>query len=366
VKKLGCLAVIIALVAVGIPVGVLAMSTTSPENTMKPVVAVSGIPKRMLEAYQLAQAKIGDAVRGCRGMTWAVVAGIAKVESNHASGRGIAEDGTLKKPIYGPRLTGSGVGGNTSFFADTDGGKYDGDSTTERAVGPFQFMPATWAAHGQDANGDGRKDPQNAGDAALGAAAYLCGNGRNLADPGQLHDAVYSYNQSEAYVADVTGWITRYTQLGARGVGGGKATGDAKTVIDAALTQRGVPYSWGGGNASGRSTGTCCSPGGKSGAHIEGFDCSGLTQYAFAKAGVRLPRTAAAQSGVGKRIPASAGTRALRPGDLVFFGYRSDSTIYHVGIYVGDGQMINSPKPGTHVRREAVWSDGYAGGARVI
>ncbi|WP_308123089.1 C40 family peptidase [Streptomyces geysiriensis] len=104
-------------------------------------------------------------------------------------------------------------------------------------------------------------------------------------------------------------------------------------------------------------------------ARIKGFDCSGLTTYAYAQAGIRLPRTAAAQAGVGRRIPASAGTRALKPGDLVFYAYAPgrDSTIYHVGIYVGSGQMVNAARPGTVVRLDAVDAmSGYAGGARLL
>ncbi|MFF4282891.1 NlpC/P60 family protein [Streptomyces kronopolitis] len=366
-KKLGCITALLGLVLFVLPLGVIAIAGAKPypQPRTQSVSAVSGIPPRMLRAYQLAESKVDSVVPRCKGLTWSVLAGIAKVESNHASGRAIASDGTLKQPIYGPRLTGSGVGGNASYFSDTDGGKYDGDATTERAVGPFQFMPATWGARGQDANGDGRRDPQNADDAALTAAVYLCGNGRDLTKSDQLHTAIYSYNQSEAYVSEVTGWIKRYAQMGTSGAGV-HATGGAKTVIEAARGQLGKPYSWGGGSPSGPSTGICCSPGGKSGASISGFDCSGLTQYAYARAGVQLPRTASAQSGVGKRIPASHGVSALHPGDLVFFGYGSDSTIYHVGIYLGSGRMINAARPGTNVREEAVWQDGFAGGARVL
>ena len=313
-RKLGCCVVLFALLFFGVPLGVIAVAGSQAKDLpAMPAAVVSGIPELMLKAYRMAQTKVTHVVPKCKGMTWEVVAGIAKVESNHASGRSLAKDGTLTEGIYGPRLTGSGVGGNTTAFADTDGGKIDGDSSTERAVGPFQFMPATWSARGQDANGDGKKDPQNADDAALSAAAYLCGNGRNLKDAGQLHAAIYSYNQSDAYVNDVTGWIDRYTQLGAGSAPDvGHVTGKAKDAIKAALAQRGVNYSWGGGNASGKSPGRCCSPGGKSGEHIVGFDCSGLTQYVYAQVGVRLPRTAAAQAGVGKRIPASRGIAALR------------------------------------------------------
>ncbi|WP_258017386.1 C40 family peptidase [Streptomyces noursei] len=368
-KKLGCLVVLFGLLLFGIPLGLIAVVSNKPrQDTSTSAVAASApdIPARMLQAYQNASAKVASVAPKCQGMTWAVVAGIAKVESDHAAGHTIAGDGTISPPIYGPRLTGSGVGGNTQYFADTDGGKYDGDPTAERAVGPFQFMPSTWSSSGQDGNADGRKDPQNADDAALSAAVYLCGRGRNLADSHQLHDAIYSYNHSEAYVSEVTGWIRRYAQLDSKGTSPMLSTGSAKKVIEAALSQVGVPYSWGGGNASGATTGICCSPGGKSGASIRGFDCSGLAQFAFAQVGVQLPRTAASQAQVGRRIAASQGLNALRPGDLVFFGYGADSSIYHVAIYLGSGQMLNAPRPGSAVRREAVWQDGFAGGARVI
>ncbi len=102
---------------------------------------------------------------------------------------------------------------------------------------------------------------------------------------------------------------------------------------------------------------------------MNGFDCSGLTLYAYAQVGINLPRTAAAQAGVGTRIPASEGVDRLMPGDLVFFGYSptNDSTIHHVGLYLGDGQMINAPRPGKPVRIDPVTAlPDYAGGARLL
>ncbi|MGW3668623.1 C40 family peptidase [Streptomyces sp. NPDC005141] len=91
--------------------------------------------------------------------------------------------------------------------------------------------------------------------------------------------------------------------------------------------------------------------------------------YAYAKAGIQLPRTAAAQAGTGRRIRAALGTGALKAGDLVFFADASgrDATIYHVGIYLGSGQMINAARPGTVVRLDAVNAMlGYAGGVRLL
>jgi len=336
---------------------------------LQEVAAASGIPQRMLIAYQAAASNTLRHLPQCQGLTWPILAGIAKVESNHAAGHLVSGRGDVTPHIRGPRLDGSGAGGNTTAITDTDGGRWDGDADYDRAVGPFQFLPSTWKSLGQDGNRDGIRSPHNVDDAALGAGVYLCGRGRNLADRDQLRAAVFSYNHSHAYVDTVLRWIERYTSFESTppDIEAGTSTA-AKTAIRAALAQRGVPYSWGGGTTTGPSRGRCCSPGGKSGAHITGFDCSGLTVYAYAQAGVRLPRTAAAQAGVGRRIPTSRGTAALRPGDLVFFAYTpgNDATIYHVGIYLGAGQMVNAPRPGTVVRTEPVWEDGFAGGARVL
>ncbi|MFG3517533.1 C40 family peptidase [Streptomyces bobili] len=330
--------------------------------------SAADIPSRMLTAYKKAAAQVGKYVPKCQGMGWPILAGIAKVESHHAIGRNISDNGDIRPKIYGVLLNGSGAGGNTTVFPDTDNGRWDGTASGERAVGPFQFLPSTWEGAGEDANGDKTADPHNAEDAALGAAVYLCGNGRDLTKRAQLKAAILQYNHSDEYVANVLGWIDQYTAA-AKDPDLKKVTGKVRTVIETALAQRGVPYSWGGGNASGMSYGICCSPNGSSGTSIKGFDCSGLTQYAYARAGISLPRVAADQAGVGRRIPASLGTLALKPGDLVFFATAPgrDSTIHHVGIYLGSGQMVNAPRPGTVVRLDAVNTmSGYAGGARLL
>ncbi|MFD0367646.1 C40 family peptidase [Streptomyces sp. NPDC127114] len=370
-RGLGCGAVLLA--ALVLPVVLLAVAAaqnTQPRApAMQTVGQVAGIPQRMLAAYHNAASRLPREVPSCRGLTWAVLAGIARIESNHATGRTISPQGDIAPRILGPLLDGSGTGGNTTAFPDTDHGRFDGTATAERAVGPFQFLPSTWTTTGRDGNDDQAVDPHNADDAALGAAVYLCGRDRNLTDRTQLRAAIYQYNHSDAYVSDVLGWIDRYSQLatGQIPIGQG-ATGTARTVIDAALARTGTPYSWGGGNAQGPSTGICCSPSGKSGTQIVGFDCSGLTLYAYAQAGIHLPRTAAQQAGAGNRIPATAGVGALKPGDLVFFAYdpTSDSTIHHVGIYLGNNQMINAPRPGTLVRTEPLWDHGFAGGTRLL
>ncbi|MFF0746634.1 NlpC/P60 family protein [Streptomyces sp. NPDC004111] len=383
-RKLGCLAVLllVSVVCCAAPVSgalsALSALAAQPEqgtddNAGGGEGTSADIPDRMLAAYKNAVSKIGGEVSKCRGLTWPVLAGVARIESHHAQGKNIAANGDISPRILGPLLNGSWVGGNTTVFNDTDNGRWDGTATGERAVGPFQFMPATWNGSGRDGNGDGQRNPHNADDAALGAAVYLCGNGRNLTDRSQLRKALFQYNRSTEYGNEVLQWIDTYTEAARTSSGtsgtGVSATGRAKKVIDAALKMRGTPYSWGGGTAKGPSRGSCCSPSGKSGTGINGFDCSGLTTYAFAQVGISLPRTAAAQAGKGKRIPASAGQQALRPGDLVFYGYvaTQNSSIHHVGIYLGGGRMINAARPGTVVRIDALSSmPDYAGGARLL
>lgn len=80
-----------------------------------------------------------------------------------------------------------------------------------------------------------------------------------------------------------------------------------------------------------------------------GFDCSGLTQYCYAKIGISIPRTSRSQYLIGAYIPANR-TDLLQPGDLLFFGYdKSASRIHHVAIYAGGGKMIHAPQTGMKV-----------------
>ncbi|MFD5610528.1 NlpC/P60 family protein [Kitasatospora sp. NPDC127060] len=361
-RRLGCLG---ALLAVAVPaLTVVSMFGSEDPGSTAPVGAVSDIPARMMQSYVRAAGSMAQMVPACKGMTWQLLAGIGKVESGHASGHQIDASGLITPPIIGPILNGSGAGGNTTAVKDTDGGKWDGNSQYDAAVGPMQFLPSTFAGYAAKVRPDGSANPNNADDETLAAALYLCGNGRDLTVTGQLRSAIYSYNASQAYVDEVIRWMTQYTQLGTQ-----PPTGDAsdqvQTVINAARSEIGVPYSWGGGDATGPTTGVCCSNGGQDGRTVKGFDCSGLMIYVFSKVGVSLPRLAADQAGVGQRIPASDGVGALKPGDMVFFGNSAEG-IYHVGLYIGGGQMLNAPKPGDSVKQAAVWNYDFAGGTRVL
>lgn len=115
-----------------------------------------------------------------------------------------------------------------------------------------------------------------------------------------------------------------------------------KAVVNYAEKFKDVKYVWGGDSPS-------------------GFDCSGFTRYVYAHFGVNLPHNAAEQYRYGKKV--SRGS--LQPGDLVFFGKKSDN-IYHVGIYIGDGNFINAPKAGENVKITALrYMPDYYGAKRI-
>ena len=115
------------------------------------------------------------------------------------------------------------------------------------------------------------------------------------------------------------------------------------------MSQMGVPYSWGGGNAAGPSNGI------DSGAGTVGFDCSGLVLYAFAGVGIKLPHYSGSQYNMGRKIPSSQ----MRRGDVIFYGPGGSQ---HVTIYLGNGQMLEAPVhrfarqglAGAHQRHDAV------------
>jgi cell wall-associated NlpC family hydrolase len=123
---------------------------------------------------------------------------------------------------------------------------------------------------------------------------------------------------------------------------GAPSASAAQTAIAAARSQIGLPYSWGGGGSKGPSYGI------PPDTAVFGFDCSGLTQYAYAQAGIAIGGTSRDQWWLNRDKQVAAAD--LQPGDLMFWasgsGYLS---IYHVAIYVGGNKMIEAPKPGTNV-----------------
>jgi hypothetical protein len=137
----------------------------SPGLLFQPsAIAVGDIPSNYLQLYQ-------DAAAACPGLSWTVLAGIGKIESNH---------GRSDLP-----------------------GVHSGQNSAG-AMGPMQFLAGTWAAFGQSGN---VYDPI---DAIPAAAHYLCSNGAG--DPSKLRDAVWHYNHANWYVDQVLGWAQKYVQ----------------------------------------------------------------------------------------------------------------------------------------------------------
>jgi cell wall-associated NlpC family hydrolase len=130
----------------------------------------------------------------------------------------------------------------------------------------------------------------------------------------------------------------------------------AQTAIDAAMAYRGTRYAWGGGGTNGPGWGWGIDQG------VWGFDCSGLTQYAYAQAGISIPRNSRAQYSALPKVSSDD----LRPGDLVFWGSDPSDplTIYHVALYLGNGRVVQAPESGDVVKESAMWWQGYAGAVR--
>ncbi|MFJ3788949.1 lytic transglycosylase domain-containing protein [Kitasatospora sp. NPDC090091] len=163
------------------------------------------LPETVFAAYRQAETALAQRSPGCH-LPWQLLAAIGEVESGQADRGAVDAGGTTYRPILGPVLDGKGF----AAIPDTDGGRHDGDRVWDRAVGPMQFIPSTWASWGVDANGDGTADPNNIFDAAQAAGRYLCAGGRDLADPAQLDRAILGYNHSDEYLRTVKNWMAHF------------------------------------------------------------------------------------------------------------------------------------------------------------
>lgn len=287
--------------AVGVFGGGTGISLGSPSAEVQ---QVAGIPPEYLRLFQAAGATYG--------IPWEVLAGIGKVE---------CDDGQDPDPSC----------------------TQQGAVNYAGAGGPMQFLQGTWEQYGVAVNG-GQPDRWNPADAIYAAARYLKASGA----PQELRRAIFAYNHSNEYVETVLRWASTYEHE-AQSASGPISGGAASVALAFALSQRGVPYVWGGESRS-------------------GYDCSGLVQAAYRAAGISLPRTTQEQYDAGPHLPPSA---PLAPGDLVFFG-QGPGDVTHVGLVVRAGEMVDAPHKEAVVQTEpfpttlgAAWGeDRYLGATR--
>jgi len=278
-----------AAVAVVLPLGLVLVVAAGPANGQASgglasgpsVLALDRIPADYLALYL-------SAAPTCPGLPWGVLAGIGTVES---------DNGQSDAP-----------------------GVHSGQNYA-RAEGPMQFEPATFAEYAVIVDRDGARDIYDPGDAIYTAAAMLCAHGAGAGSTAGIRQAVFAYNHSWAYVADVMAWAAKYTVPAPAGV--------VATAISFALAQVGKPYQWGA-------------------AGPEAYDCSGLVYAAYAVAGIRIARTTYQWRQDGPRVPLAA----IEPGDLLFSA-GSDGTPSdpgHVVMYLGGGQVVQAPETGADVQ----------------
>jgi hypothetical protein len=271
--------------------------------------AVMDIPANYLALYEAA-------ADTCPGLPWQVLAGIGKEESDHG------------------RSTLPGVSSGENF-AGAAGPMQMGIDPTKPAGAAF------WKYATVDVDGGGIS-PYSPADEIFAAANYLCANG--AAGGRNISNAIFQYNHAQWYVDKVLGFASAYASQTVLPPGASEQQ-VINQVVTFAWNQLGHPYQWGAVGQHGF------------------YDCSGLVLAAYRTAGIELPRTAAEQWHAGARI---YDLSALQPGDLVFYAsnLNDPSTIHHVGIYIGAGNMIDAPHTGAVVRIEPFMRGDFIGAVR--
>lgn len=246
------------------------------------------------------------------------------------------------------------VGASLVTGIESDGSPTELAGGIGPAEGLFQFEPGTWTGNGGGKNGI----PSSVGAATWQQQVQVFVNatkGDNFGAWGPDLGANYGYTGAPMPGSKVANAISQlgssivnapFSQTAAAG-----APGSSSNIAKIAASQIGVPYVWGGEDPN--------SPGTKG-----AFDCSGLVQWVYGQAGTALPRVAQAQYNA---TPKVANNQQLQPGDLLFFG-SGPNGIEHVGIYVGNNQMIDAPHTGADVRIDenpTSWGN-YVGATRPV
>lgn len=235
---------------------------------------------------------------------------ITSLGAGSAAGAG---EGLLAGTGFGAAALGVGIGGHmlTKHFIKNKTGR-------------------KWANVGVDAGAGALTG------AAIGSVVPVLGTGVGAAIGGVIGAGIGIFGGAtgEGGVTGTTGNSARNSSTK------GATTASAAQIIKYAETQLGVPYVWGGEQ-----------PG-------KAFDCSGLTQWAYAKAGVTIPRVAADQQKIGQEVPVNK----TQPGDLLFVG----SPAHHVVMNAGGGKIIEAPHPGSHVLMRALNPSEYTSATRIV
>ncbi|WP_024877249.1 C40 family peptidase [Saccharomonospora piscinae] len=321
-------------------------STAAPESSTPPATSVPqqqgmrfeewvddvadwlDIPRRAMYAYATATVTLADERPDCQ-LSWVTLAGVGRTASDHGrvAGAKVTEDGSLSKPLDTVEVR---------DFADEVVSAPD-------AAGPMQLTPAVWDKF-KAGTTEELPDIQDLDDAALTAGRAMCAQGRNLSDGDGWLGGVAALQDEPLFLHRVLATANVYGTVGESRDKPDPAVLDAVTF---AIDKIGLPYVWGGiGTEHGHA----------------GFDCSGLTTAAYAEAGISLMRTAHTQY---HSVPLVPSGDEPQLGDLIFFG-DPGTKIHHVGLYIGNDQMIDAPTFGqaVQVHNYRKPGDNYAGAGR--
>jgi cell wall-associated NlpC family hydrolase len=325
--------------------GLVVAATAGMSDTDSPTsatdLAVAQIPASLLDVYAYAAEE-------CPGLPWQLLAAIAGTADPALAGQLDPTTGAVHPARLGPPL--DGQGGEPTIVDPTQ------PSGWARTEGPFLILSTLWSRYGTAAPDTGRTvpDPQNAWDSSFTLAHVLCTYLGN--EEGNPEAALADYDPSPSWDQRVDALALSYGMVAGQSTGVGTASsstppvppdgksysGNVATVIAAAESQLGIPYVWGGE-----------SPG-------RGFDCSGLIQWAYAQAGITIPRVTYSQADVGAEVP-RPWTSNVAPGDLLLMAGDDNGVttpLGHIAMAIGGGLMIQAPFTGTVVQIDNIpWSD---------